>query len=299
MSRENLRGALFMVVSMAFFACEDMFVKLLSAELPYTQVLTVTGLLGCTVFTVMLKLKGGRLFTRDLLHPTILIRNLGEIIGSISFVMALALSDISTASAILQALPLVVVLGAALFLGEQVGWRRWLAIIIGFAGVLLIIRPGMSGFQPVSLLALLSVFGLAVRDLATRMIPRHVQSDQLGASAFLAMAIAAPPFGLLMGHGFVPMTGGHVMTFALCAGFGVAGYATLVAATRLGEISAIAPYRYARLVFALIIGVVIFRERPDLLTLVGAGIIVASGCYTMLREAQLRRRKLREAGLLA
>lgn len=298
MAPQNLRGALLMVFSMAFFAAEDTFVKMLTGGMHYLQVLTGVGFLGFLVFLSMLKLKGGRFFTCDLIRPVITVRNLGEVVGSIAFVIALALSDLSTVSSILQALPLMVVLGAALFLGEPVGWRRLAAIIVGFVGVLLIIRPGTSGFTPVSLLALLGVAGLALRDLVTRRIPAHVHSDQLGASAFLALAMSSGALALVMGQTFVWPSSTQALMFLACIVFGVAGYSLLVAATRIAEISAIAPYRYARLVFALILAFLVFGERPDMLTLTGAAIVVASGCYTMWREARLARAKLHRAGFV-
>lgn len=299
MVTENFRGAMLMVVSMVLFAFEDMFIKLLAAELPYAQVLGLIGLLGFASFAGMLWLKGGRLLTPDLLRPVVLLRSLAEAVGSIGIVVALALTELSSTSAIMQALPLAIVLGAALFLGEPVGWRRWSAIIVGFLGVLLVIRPGLEGFRPVSLMALLAVVGLAARDLMTRRVPAQVRSEQLAAAAFFAILIASVLMGWVLGQEFVMPDGRQWLLFLACIAVGVGGYALLVAATRVGEASALAPYRYARLVFALILAFLVFGERPDALTMTGAAIIVASGCYTMWREALLRRRLLREAGLLA
>lgn len=295
MVSENFRGAILMVISMILFAIEDMFIKLLSEGLPYAEVLTIIGVLGFLSFATMLKFKGGRLWTRDLVRPIVVVRNIGEMIGSIGIVVALALTELSTTSAIMQALPLAIVMGAAL-MGEPVGWRRWSAIIAGFIGVLLVVRPGMAGFQPVSLFALLAVVGLAARDLATRHVPRQIHSDQLAASAFAAITFAAIVLGVVMGQRFVLPSAMQWLQFAGCMAVGVGGYALLVAATRVGEASALAPYRYARLVFALILAVIIFGERPDWLTLTGALIIVGSGGYAMWRETQLRNRKLRDAG---
>ncbi|WP_231964691.1 DMT family transporter [Paracoccus aminovorans] len=298
MVTENFRGAILMVLSMVLFAFEDVFIKLLSGEMPYTEVLAVVGLLGTLCFVLLLKLKGGRLWTRELVRPIVLLRSLGEAVGSVGFFMALALTDLSSTSAIQQALPLMILMGAALFLREPVGWRRWSAIIVGFLGVLLVIRPGLEGFRPVSLMALLAVLGLAARDLATRRIPPHIRSDQLAASAFFAVFVSGLLMAPVLGHEFVMPTARQWLIFGICMGFGVGGYALLVAATRLGEASALAPYRYTRLVFALILAFIVFDERPDALTLTGAAIIVGSGCYMMLREARLRRRMLREAGFL-
>ena len=296
MVTENFRGAMLMVVSMVLFAFEDMFIKLLALELPFAEVLTVIGLLGFLGFAVALKLQGGRLLTRDQLLPLVIFRNLAEGVGAVGVVMALALSDLSSTAAILQAMPLVIVLGAALFLGEPIGPRRWIAIAIGFLGVLMIVRPGLAGFQPVSLMAVLAVVGLSARDIATRRIPARIYSDQLAALAFLAILIASVLMGWMLGQSFVMPDLRQWGLFIACMAVGVGGYALLVTATRLAEASALAPYRYVRLVFALMLAFAVFGERPDLLTMLGAGTIVASGCYTMWREAALRRRQLRAAG---
>lgn len=297
MVSENFRAAMLMVVSMVLFAFEDMCIKLLTATLPYTQVLGMIGLLGWFSFWIMLRRQGGRLWTRALLDPLVLLRNLAEAVGSIGIVVALALTELSSTSAIMQALPLAIVLGAALFLGEPVGWRRWSAIIAGFLGVILVIRPGLAGFQPVSLMAVVAVLGLAARDLATRRIPRGIHSMQLAASAFFAIFVAAVLMGLVMGQRPVLLDVREWLILAGCMAVGIGGYSLLVTATRLGEASALAPFRYARLVFALILALLVFGERPDTLTLTGAAIIVGSGCYAMLREARLRRTQLRAAGM--
>ncbi|MFT4013332.1 MAG: DMT family transporter [Paracoccus sp. (in: a-proteobacteria)] len=294
---DNFRAALLMVCSMVLFAFEDMFIKLLSADLPFSQVLGLIGLIGWLAFWIMLRAQGGRLFTRDLLRPPVILRNISEAIGSIGIVVALALSDLSSTAAIMQALPLGIVLGAALFLGEPVGWRRWGAIGAGFLGVLLVIRPGLAGFQPVSLMAVVAVLGLTARDVATRRIPAHVPSLQLAASAFLAILLASVAMGVVLGQAPAMLDARQGLTLACCMAVGLGGYSLLVIATRLGQAAALAPFRYARLVFALILALVVFGERPDAMTLIGAAIIVGSGCYAMLREARLRRNQLRAVGM--
>lgn len=298
MATENFRGAILMVASMVLFAFEDMFIKLLAAELPFTEVLTLIGLMGAVCFAAVLKLQGGRLLTRDQLTGVVIFRNLAEGVGAVAVVAALALSELSSTAAILQAMPLVIVLGAALFLREPVGPRRWSAIAIGFLGVLMIVRPGMAGFQPASLLAVLAVLALGARDVATRRIPGHVQSLQLAASAFLAVFIGGLVMAPVLGQGFVLPSLRQWLLLCGCVGVGASGYALLIVATRVAEASALAPYRYSRLVFSLLLAWFVLNERPDMLTLLGAAIIVASGCYTMWREAVLRRRQLREAGFV-
>ena len=292
---ENLRGALLMTAAMLGFAIEDMFIKLLSATVPLGMVLILLGAGGALVFAALALLRGDALFSRDLLARSVLIRNTGELIGTIGFLTAIALTPLSSASAILQATPLVVTLGAALFLGEQVGWRRWSAILAGFAGVLLIIRPGLEAFEPLSLFAVLGVIGLALRDLATRTVPRAISSMQLSTYAFATLVPAG--FGMLAFTGdslrMLTLLEGVLMAAAL--GFGVLAYYAIVAAMRMGDVAVITPFRYSRLVFALGFGVFFFGERPDVATLAGSALIVASGIYTFWREARLARERTKAA----
>ncbi|MFD2738757.1 DMT family transporter [Sulfitobacter aestuarii] len=287
---DNLRGALLMVLSMAGFAIEDMFIKLTSDVLPVEQIIATLGIGGSLIFATILRLQGRALYSRDMLSVPIVLRGVGEVVGSLSFVTAIALTPISSASAILQATPLAVTLGAALFLGEAVGWRRWSAIGIGFFGVLLIIRPGLEGFNALSLFAVLAVIGLALRDLATRRVPAGISSMQL---SFLAFVVLVPSGLLLMlarQTVFVAPSPLHWLYLGSALTVGVFAYYGIVAAMRVGEISFVSPFRYSRLLFAMLIGMVIFAEQPDALTLIGATIIVGSGIYTVWRERKHRAR---------
>ncbi len=283
---DNLRGALLMSLSMAAFSLEDMFIKLLADRLPVGQILVFLGIGGMVIFGLIAHHKGQRLITPLLLTPAILTRNIFEMIGTIGFVLSFVLASLATASAVLQSAPLIVTLGAVLFLGEKVGWRRWTAILVGFFGVILIVRPGMAGFEPAAMLALVGVFGLAGRDLATRVIPRSVSSYQLSCWAF-GMVIPAGLFLMLaMREAPVLPTTSQLLTLGAAMGVGVMGYYSLVAAMRMGELSFVTPFRYTRLLFALIVAVLMFGERPDLLTLIGATIIVAAGLFTLWRETR-------------
>lgn len=285
---DNLRGALIMVLSMLGFALEDMFIKLMGDVIPIGQIIFVLGTGGAVGYGILMRIKGQALFERAMLTRPILLRALGEIIGTLGFVSAIVLTPISSASAILQATPLVVTLGAALFLGDPVGWRRWSAILVGLCGVILIIRPGMESFQALSLLALLGVFGLSLRDLATRRVPKSITSFQLSFLAFLALVPASLVYMLGTGTSFVPMTGLQWGFMGSALAIGMVAYYGIVAAMRVGEISFVTPFRYTRLLFAMVVGIVIFSERPDMLTYVGATIIVASGIYTVWRERKVK-----------
>ncbi|MDD9723075.1 DMT family transporter [Sulfitobacter sp. PR48] len=284
---DNFRGAALMVLSMLGFAFEDMFIKLLADALSVGQILVMLGLGGALVFGGVVVAQGRKPLSRDMLNLPIALRALGEIIGTMCFVSAIVLTPISSASAILQATPLVVTLGAALFLGEAVGWRRWSAIIAGLLGVLLIIRPGMESFQMLSLLAVGAVFALAMRDLATRRTPAVFSTMQL---SFLGFAVVVPAGLILMaaqGDAFVLPRGIEWVYFLSGMSVGILAYYAIVAAMRVGQVSFVTPFRYARLLFALVIGVTVFGESPDALTLTGAAVIVLSGIYTVWRERRI------------
>lgn len=284
---DNLRGALIMVLSMLGFAIEDMFIKLIGTDIPIGQIIFMLGTGGALCYGAMVVMKGEPLMDRAMLTRPILLRALGEIVGTLGFVSAIVLTPISSASAILQATPLVVTLGAALFLGDPVGWRRWSAILVGMLGVLLVIRPGMDSFQALSLLAVLGVLGLSLRDLATRRVPKSTSTFQLSFLAFLALVPASLLYMLGTGTAFAPMSGVQWLFMGAALTTGMVAYYGIVAAMRIGEISFVTPFRYARLLFAMVVGITIFGERPDLLTYVGATIIVASGIYTVWRERKV------------
>jgi len=285
---DNLRGALIMVLSMLGFAIEDMFIKLIGTDIPIGQIIFMLGTGGALCYGAMVVMKGEPLMDRAMLTRPILLRALGEIVGTLGFVSAIVLTPISSASAILQATPLVVTLGAALFLGDPVGWRWWSAILVGMLGVLLVIRPGMDSFQALSLLAVLGVLGLSLRDLATRRVPKSTSTFQLSFLAFLALVPASLLFMLGTGTAFAPMSGVQWLFMGAALTTGMVAYYGIVAAMRIGEISFVTPFRYARLLFAMVVGITIFGERPDLLTYVGATIIVASGIYTVWRERKVK-----------
>lgn len=274
-----------MVAAMAGFALEDVLFKLMAATLPIGQVLAMVGAGGGLVFSVITLLGGKSVLSPALLSRPVLLRNLSEAAGSSAFVLALALTTLSSASAILQATPLAVTLGAALFLGESVGWRRWSAIGVGFAGVLLIIQPGTAGFTPASLWAVAAVFLLGFRDLCSRAVPPQISSVQLAAWGFLSLVPAGLAMMLLLGTSPVSLAAPDAVRLAAILVVGCLGYYALVAATRTGEVSAVVPFRYTRLVFALLLGYFVFGERPDALMLAGAALIVGTGLYTIWRSA--------------
>ncbi|MDF1854104.1 DMT family transporter [Pseudooceanicola sp.] len=286
---DNLRGIFLVILSMALFSVEDLWIKQLTVSLPTGQVIGMLGMGGMVMFALAARFGRSPLWHPAMRHPSFILRTASEAVAAVCFITSLSLVPLSTVAAVFQATPLAITLGAALFLGESVGWRRWSAICVGFVGVLIIIRPGVQGFQPQALLVLGAVLAIAARDLASRHLPAALSSVTVSFYGFAALIVAAPFLLLLTGATPVAMVQPDPLRLLGAVLFGTSGYYTIVLATRVGDASAIMPFRYARLVFSLIIGMVVLAERPDALTLLGAAIIIASGLYTYLRERRLAR----------
>ena len=276
-----------MILAMAGFAFEDLFIKTLSAHLPVSEIILILGSTGSIIFLIIALLQRAPIIHKDLLNRYVITRTVFELFGALFFVIAIALTPLSSASAILQITPLLVTIGAAVFFRENVGWRRWTAVLIGFIGVLLILRPGFGGFMPASIFALLGAMFLAGRDLATRAMEVKLPSVTIALYAFLAFGISGifiMPFNSAM----IALTSTDIMYFIGASVFGVIAYYSLVIASRIGEMSVISPFRYSRIVFAMLLSILVLKENPDSLTLIGATIIVVSGLYTFLRENVLK-----------
>ena len=273
-----------MVLAMACFSIEDAFIKAAAKTVPLGEILFLFGFFGSTLFILLTLHRGEKIFHPSILSRSILIRTISEIIGRLFFGISLILIPLSSLSAILQATPLIVVMGAAIFFGEKVGWKRWSAIFIGLIGVLMIIRPGANAFQLGSLFAVLGTLGFAGRDLATRAAPKILSNIQLGVYGFFILM----PTGLILlffNNDFANIHLPSSTTSLQILGtilFGFTAYYSLTVAMRIGDVSVVTPFRYTRLVFALFIGVTLFGERPDTLTLIGSTIVIASGIYTLL-----------------
>ena len=285
---DNLKGILFMILAMAGFAFEDLFIKMLSTYFPISEVIIILGFTGTVVFLIIALLQRAPIIHKDLLNKHVIIRTICELLGAVFFVTAIALTPLSSATAILQIAPLLVTIGAVIFFKEKVGWRRWTAVFIGFIGVLLIVRPGFEGFMPASIFALLGSVFLAARDLATRAMQVKLPSVTIALYAFIAFGIS----GILIIPFNSPMvipTSNQILYFIGASAFGVIAYYSLVISSRIGEMSVISPFRYSRIVFAMLLSIIILEENPDSLTIIGASIVVASGLYTFVRETVLKK----------
>nr|WP_255328465.1 DMT family transporter [Paracoccus albicereus] len=281
-------GSLWMIAAMGAFAVEDSFIKAASKTLPVGEILILFGLGGTIVFAGLALSRGERLFSPDVLSRPMRIRVGFEIVGRLFYALAITLIPLSAATVILQATPLVVVAGAALLFGEKVGWRRWLAIVVGLAGVVVIVKPGAEGFSALSLLAVIGMIGFAGRDLASRAAPASLSTAILGLYGFGAVVIAGVLVALWDRTALVMPAAGAAGAMLAAVLSGVAAYSCLMKAMRTGEVSAVTPFRYTRLLFGVAFGLAFFGERFTLSMLIGSSLIVLSGVFILWRGRQVR-----------
>ena len=283
MGHQNLFGSIAMVFAMAAFALEDALLKTIAAMLPVSQILLFFGLFGSTVFICLIKYKKLPLFPEEIYSMPMHLRVFLEIAGRIFYTLAIVLTPLSSATVILQATPIVVVAGAVLVFKEKVGILRWTAILLGFLGVVIIIRPGSNDFSILSLLAVLGMFGFAGRDLASRAAPKSLNLMTLGMHGFLSVAMAGMMLSFWDNSAFVWP---DIKTFAnliIAMLIGVFAYAALMMAMRTGEVSAVTPFRYTRLLFGITLGVLLFEEELTLPIVLGSAMIVLSGLFILWR----------------
>lgn len=278
-----------MCLSMAAFTINDTFMKDVTRTLPLYQAIALRGVISVAGLGLLAWATGAfryRLPRKD--GWLILLRSLADVVSTLLFLTALLHMPLANLSAILQVLPLAVTLAAALVYGDKIGWRRMTAILVGFAGVMMIIRPGTEGFDRYALLGLASVAFVVVRDLSVRPLQGQVPSALVALGA--AVAVAVMGWIGTAAEGWQPMTGpdgGKVLGAGL---FLIVGYLSSVTAMRHGDIGLVAPFRYTSLLWAIVLGYAIFGNLPDGWTLLGAAIVVGAGIFTLMRERALRRR---------
>ena len=280
---EHAAGIALMVAAMALFAMMDLAIKLAAGHMAQPQVVFLLGLSGLVTFASLALFRGERLLVREAAHPAVLGRNAVEIVGTSSMIVALGTTPLTVVGAILQATPLAVMAGAALFLGEQVGWRRWTAATVGFAGVLVVLQPWQAGIAPGAAIAVLAMLCLSGRDLLNRQAPRALPTLVLAAHAMFAI-LAVGLVWSLAGPGRLlpadPPWGPIAMMVLVAPG----AYFTITASVRAAPVSVVAPFRYTRLLFLAGLGIVVLGERVTLPLVLGSTLIIGSGLYALARE---------------
>jgi drug/metabolite transporter (DMT)-like permease len=285
----NSRGILYMVVAMATFTLNDTLMKLATETVPLSQAIAVRGTLTVLALLALARIMGVK--KQSLSQPDRKLlgwRTFAEVGGTITFLLALRHMPLANISAILQSLPLAVTLGAAVLLKEPVGWRRMTAILVGFCGVMMIVRPGTEGFNIWSVLALISVVFIVIRDLSTRQVAAHVPSVVI--ALYSAVAVMIMGYAGLALEDWRGLTVLEVLLLASAAGILIMGYMFSVMAMRIGDVAIIAPFRYTSLIVAIFLGWLVFDTLPGVWTVLGAVVVVATGLYTYLRENQLQHR---------
>ena len=286
----TLRAGLFMVAALACFVLNDTCIKIIGKELPLGEVMTLRGVFSVVLIAAVCVYQGVLGNIPQILAPSVMLRSGLDVVSTFLFLICLLHMPIANLTAIVQTVPLVVTVLSVVFLSERVGWRRSSAITVGFAGVLLIVRPSPQHITLYEILALAMVIVLAFRDLMTRRIPSHVPT--------LLVAFANSVFVLLGGaalaavQGFVMPDLRQVGLLALSATLLSGGYLLIVIAMRLGDLSATAPFRYFNILITIVIGIVIFGEFPDGLAYVGMVLVAAAGLYAAHREATVHGTKL-------
>jgi drug/metabolite transporter (DMT)-like permease len=285
----NRRGILAMLAAMGFFIGSDTLLKIATATCPPGQIMAIRGLFASLMALglVLAMGHGGKL--ASLLDPVVLGRSVCEALVAFLYITSLGHLPLANITAILQATPIIMTLFAVLLGIEAVGWRRWLAVVVGFVGVLMIVRPTPDAYNLYAVLALGSAVLVAVRDLMTRQVKPAVPSVVVTLSTTTIVGLA----------GLVVAAGGEVWqapttreyTLLICAAaFVTLGNLGIILAFREAEIAVVSPFRYSIIVLSIVMGYLVFGEWPDLVACLGIALIMASGLYTIHRE-QVRRRE--------
>lgn len=282
-AQDSVKAAAYMAIAMAAFPCNDTIMKLLSSELPVGTLIFVRGLFSTSILLAAITWKGEVTALGQALKPTVAIRALIDTIATVLFISALVRMPIANITSISQTVPLIATAIAALFLKERVGWRRTTAILCGFAGVVLIVKPDVRNLDSGALLALWLVLCLAIRDILTRYIHGSIPALVVAFANSVFVLAGAAVFSVSEGGIAIPNL---VQTLSLAAagGFLALGYLFMVMTLRYADVSTSAPVRYSVVLWSLISGVVVFGDFPDRIALGGIILVVLSGLYTLHRE---------------
>lgn len=283
--RATLHGILAMTAALFGFVVNDAFVKLLSEDMPLGEIIFLRGLISAVAIGAVIALRGewpGRRLATD---RFVLLRNVGEIGATVFYLTALTQLPLANAVSILQAMPFAITAVAAILLGEQVGWRRWCAILVGFFGVLLIVRPGAEGFNAYTIFAVIAVGFLTLRDMATRYVDTAVSTLAITFSTTILVTAVGGIMGLT--ETWIVPDARQVLLIAAAAFFLLIGYVFVILAMRQGEVSVIAPFRYTIVLWALLIDFLVWSKVPSWMTFAGIAIVVGSGLYIFFRERRI------------
>lgn len=285
----NTRSVILMNIAMLTFTVNDTGMKVAMESLPFFQAVALRGVI-CTLALGAIAWQAGS-FSQNIPRREwgrLTLRTLAEVGSTVAFLMALSHMPLPNMVAVMQSLPLVLTLAAAVLFGETLGWRRISAVLVGLLGVMIILRPGLDGFDTWALMALVAVAAVALRDLITRGIGQGVSSPMIAFLASLAVTVMGGVGVIVEGwHEVSAATGATLVLSALSL---VVAYLAVVPAMRIGDVGLVSTFRYMALVWAILLGGLVFGDWPDGIMLAGAALVVGSGIFTLWRERQLARR---------
>ena len=279
----NLKSIILMIVAMGCLTLTDLLIKISTQALPTGQVMICYGLGSIIVFYWIISIKGESIRLTPLKSTTVVLRNIGDLIAMNAMFLALVYVPLSTIGAVIQTVPILVTAAAALFLGEQVGFRRVLAIFGGFLGTLLIIQPGDANFDISATLVIVAAVGMALRDIATKLVRENFSTLLLSFYSCLLFILSGSVLLVITGEANVPDMIDVVVLAAMVIS-GSLGFFCMTEAVRLGDMSVVSPFRYTRLLFSLAFGVLILDEQVNTLMLIGSTLTILSGLYIWRRE---------------
>ena len=283
----NRLGILFMVVSLACFVINDALMKAVGSSMPLWQAIFVRGVFSSVWIVLALQVSGVRVKPREHVRPPVIARGLIDCMATFAYLLSLMHMPLGDAIAINMASPLMVTALAVLVLGERVDLPRWVAILVGFGGVLLLVQPTSEGLNAYGLLCLLATLMHSIRDLVTRRIGHTVPSLVITLATSLTIMAVSGLFCL--GAEWHPLDLRSILLLAAAALFLTGGYFFVIRSTRIGELSVVAPFRYSGLPIALVIGWTVWGDLPNLTGWTGIALLTGAGLYLLYRERGARR----------
>lgn len=288
-SAANRRGMIALTFSMALYTVNDTCVKLVSRELPFGEVIFLRGVLSALLLFGAVSITGQLRSMAQGCSAPVLWRSVFDAVGTLFFIGALVHMNFAELSAVVLTSPLILTALAALMLGDRVGWRRWIAIGVGLAGALIIVKPSATNFDAWALVGLAAAFFSAGRDLATRRIAQSIPTLAVGLYGAIAVMLAGAALGLT--ETWTMPTATQWLSIAIAAVFLGAGSYLAVLAFREVDIAVVAPFRYTLMFWTAISGYFVFGEVLDRWSYLGAALIALGGLYALHREA-VRHREL-------
>ena len=284
---QNVKSISLMIAAMGCLTLTDMLIKITSKTLPIGQVMMIYGIGALAVFWALLHIKREPIRLSLLTNPAVVWRNVGDLIAINSMFLALVYVPLSTIGAVIQAVPILVTAAAALFLRETVGLRRVLAIFIGFLGTLLIIQPSAASFNIATILVLIAAVGMALRDIATKLVRESYSSLLLSFYSCFLFIFSGSVLLVIDGAPSAPDFSNLIALIAMILS-GCMGFFFMTEAVRLGEMSVVSPFRYTRLLFSMLAGILILGEQVNTIMLIGSALTILSGLYIWYREFVLQ-----------